>query len=418
MMGRAGIGGTHPATVEAPPGGRLTSKQCLDFIVGCPNGSRIFAFAFSYDLTHILRDLPDKEIYRLLRPELRTLPDQENLPKRLRGPQPIKWEGFKINLISRKLVVSKGSRRRVVWDIFQFFNSSFVTSLRKWKIGTPEELERMAEMKGKRSDFDNQTQDEVRAYCLDECAKMAELASSMIQAHKDVGLTLKAYYGCGSSASAALKKWKIDKAVRTGPASIDRHVASAFFGGRFEKSRAGVIDAPVIYSYDISSAYPYQLANLPELETGKWSHCYDPTDHEIETASAALVRYTLPRVASKSWGPYPFRSDDGSISFPGASGGGWIWGQEFLAGKGFSENRARTKHGCITRNQKKNRSQKSLNCTSIVSSSTRKAKVLCSRVVSIRVTGKPLNQGASTLRFNRGYGQVSSPQDVGPNCSI
>lgn len=333
MLARAGIKGTHPAVIEAEPGGRLTSKQCLDFIVDCPNGSRIFAFAFSYDLTHILRDLPDKEIYRLLRPELRTLPNQEDLPKRLRGPQPIKWEGFKINLISRKLVVSKGGRRRVVWDIFQFFNASFVSTLRTWKIGTLEELQRMAEMKGIRSEFDKQTPEQIRSYCLDECAKMAELASSLIQAHKDVGLQLKAYFGCGSSASAALKKWGIDKMVRTGPASIDRHVASAFFGGRFENSRVGIIDAPIIYSYDISSAYPYQLADLPELETGEWSHCYDPTDHDIESSSCALVRYSLPRVASKSWGPFPFRSDDGSISFPGSSGGGWIWGAEFLAGK-------------------------------------------------------------------------------------
>jgi hypothetical protein len=46
-----------------------------------------------------------------------------------------------------------------------------------------------------------------------------------------------------------------------------------------------------------------------------------------------LVRYSLPDTGCASWGPFPFRLDDGSIAFPRASGGGWIWSAEYLAGK-------------------------------------------------------------------------------------
>lgn len=331
MLARAGIGGTHQAVIEAKPGGRLTSKECLQFIVDCPNGSRIFSFAFSYDLTHIIRDLPNKLIYQLLRPELRTLPPEEQTTRAKRGPQPIVWRGFEINLLSRKLVVKKGKRRRVVWDVFAFFQSKFTTALQLWKVGTKEEIEQMALMKSQRHLFDQLTRPQILAYCYDECAKMAELAKRLLGAHDQAGLKLKAYYGAGSSASAALKMWGIDKEVRQGPPEMDVAVASAFFGGRFENSRIGFIKGP-LWGYDISSAYPYQIADLPCLECGEWVHTHNPAD--LRGATTALVRYSLPRPKRKEpWGPFPFRGDDGSISFPDASGGGWVWMSEYEAGK-------------------------------------------------------------------------------------
>lgn len=331
MLARAGIGGTHKSVIEARPGGRLRSKDCLQFIVDCPNGSRIFSFAFSYDLTHILRDLPNQLIYRLLRPELRTLPREEQTTRSKRGPQPIHWRGFEINLLSRKLVVKKGARRRVVWDVFAFFQSKFTTALELWKVGEPEEIANMVLMKNQRHLFDKLTADEIRNYCFDECAKMAELAQKLLKAHDDAGLKLTAYYGAGSSASAALKMWDIDKAVRFGPPEMDTPVASAFFGGRFENSRIGEIDGP-IWGYDISSAYPYQIADLPCLECGQWEHVTKAS--ALRGATTAVVRYSLPRPKKKEpWGPFPFRSDDGSIAFPDASGGGWVWLSEYKAGK-------------------------------------------------------------------------------------
>ena len=49
----------------------LSTKACLDFILGLPHDARIFAFAFGYDLTKILRMLDNQTIWLLNHPEER-----------------------------------------------------------------------------------------------------------------------------------------------------------------------------------------------------------------------------------------------------------------------------------------------------------------------------------------------------------
>lgn len=328
MMARASIGGRRAKHVEAEEGGRLSTIQCLDFILACPKDATVFAFAFNYDLTHILRDLDNDSLYKLLRPQLR-LPKNDPRPRHKRFPLPIRWNGYSLNFLSRKFVVEKGDRRTVIWDIFAFFQSKFVKALRNWKIGTPEELDRMEGMKDKRGDFDQLESKSVLEYCFDECAKLAELAKKMIQAHKDAGITLRSYYGAGSTASALLKSWGIDEHKRKTPRPMESAVACAFFGGRFENSVIGTIKGPV-YGYDISSAYPYAITFLPCLQCGKWSHT--TRLKRVEKAGAAVVRYSLPETKNPYWGPFPFRLSDGSIAFPSRSGGGWVWKDEFLSG--------------------------------------------------------------------------------------
>lgn len=89
---------------------------------------------------------------------------------------------------------------------------------------------------------------------------------------------------------------------------------------------------PSIWNYDISSAYPYQLYFLPCLVHGKWSKT--KSRKRMTEASNALVHYHLKSSRTFSaWGPFPFREEDGSISFPGQSGGGWVYQAEYLAGE-------------------------------------------------------------------------------------
>jgi hypothetical protein len=299
----------------------LSTKECLDFILALPLAARAFGYSLGYDWTKILKDLPAEALYLLVRPHLR---------QGKRGPKKILWQGYALNMLGTKFTVQhiQSGRRRTVWDIWKFFQGKFVAALENWQV--PGELERMREMKEKRAHFDKESDSEVREYCLEECRCMADLAERLDLAHDAAGLSLTSYFGAGSTASVLLGRFDIASKRGTSPDAMKVPIASAFFGGRFEHSVIGPIPGPV-FSYDISSAYPYQLCGLPCLEHAVWRHTLKR--QTMANARHALVRYSLRDSGITSWGPFPFRLEDGAITFPAESGGGWIWRDEFLAGE-------------------------------------------------------------------------------------
>ena len=308
---------------------RLSTIDCLDFILALPSRTLVVAFSFIYDLTKMFTDLPTKAIHLLFHEELR---------QRVIGDfvvyKPIIWNGYKLNYMNRRLTVGRVDSKRstTVWDIFRFFQTSFVQSLQTWKVGAKEELDAIAAMKDNRATFDTIDREAIHGYCKKECYYLAKLARSLIDAHKDADLELKSYYGAGSTASVFLQRVGIkDKRGET-PESMRVPVASAFFGGRFENSVVGGIAGPV-YSYDISSAYPYQTFSLPCLLCGRWRLVKHPSRASLGRWPYYLVHWHSPLKGSYQhvWGPLPIRTRDGTIVFPLGGQGGWCWGEEFRA---------------------------------------------------------------------------------------
>ena len=354
----------------------LGSGPCLDFILALPIKAKVMGFALGYDWTKCLEDLPNALIYSLFRPEERseqkdtvaaaekasgpivlkappegTIGEKGELltagaKKKRAGPQAVPWKKngrkYFLNLQGTKFTLSANKRTRVVWDIFKFYQGKFVGACEAWKVGTKEERAHMSSMKDKRGEFDREPPEDVRAYCLKECSFMAELAHKLVSAHEheDVQLPLKSFYGAGSSASAMLLAMGVKEKIFPHPIEMHMAVASAFFGGRFENSVVGAIRGTV-YNYDISSAYPYQIYFLPCLEHGRWERGLKGREgrRQIDRVRGALVRYRLnPSNASlkttqTSWGPFPYRTEEGSICFPSESGGGWVYKDEYLAGE-------------------------------------------------------------------------------------
>ena len=311
----------------------LSTKECLDFLLRLPQKQhKIFAFAFQYDLTKILTDLGNRSLYYLFRPELRQRKKNQFL-----GPLFVLWQGYKLNYQAAKFSVQKGNIKIVIWDIFKFYQSKFVGAIQNWKVGNEELWTRMQQMKDQREHFDRLNFGQVKDYCFEECACMAELARKLTEAHEKAGLKLQSYYGAGSSASAMLNVMGIKEQInRDYPEEMKHAVASAFFGGRFENSVIGPIQKE-IHSYDISSAYPYQLFFLPCLLHGKWELTSNEQDLELSDVCHAVVCYELissiDKLEKRGWGPFPFREENGSICFPKRSGGGWVYRDEYLWGK-------------------------------------------------------------------------------------
>lgn len=358
--------------VENPRG--LSTIQCLEFILDLPTRhAKIFAYSFGYDLTKILENLDNHSLFRLVRPELRRI--ERNGRKVL---SPIYWPPnhpkYALNWMNGRFSVKKlegtmvvvdpltggpttkfrWGPARVIHDVWRFFQGKFTAALEDWNVpdrthcedGTTRILSKgerkaildnMREMKDKRANFDRLTSKEIQDYCFEECQYMATLARKLIEAHDKAGIPLKNFFGAGSSAEAMLLvmnvKEHVEKARQENPVPDEVEYAQrcAFFGGRFENGRIGAIPGKV-YGKDISSAYPYQLIDLPCLIHGRWEKTTDRG--AIERARTALVKYKLEEpVVKRAWAPFPFRLKNGSIAFPESSGGGWLWREEYLAGE-------------------------------------------------------------------------------------
>lgn len=316
----------------------LTTEQILPWLVSLPQDCLYIGFSVGYDYTKWFEQLDNFGLYHLVRPETR---------RRGRRITPLLIGDYKVNYIRGQLTISKEKRRVCIWDVWAFFQGTFVDACDKWGVINAAEKAQLKAMKDARPTFSLDKWSEVKDYCQLECRKLAKLGNELRQAHIDAGLPLQSYFGAGSTASALLKRMAIKEFMpHELPEGVRSAVHFAFFGGRFEIDRIGPVAGPV-HSYDIASAYPYQLYQLPCLACGTWEHVTSNVRNAVERASCALVRYTLPECDSLSiknntsanqWGPFPMRTrglrsegiDDGCIVYPSSSGGGWICDQEYL----------------------------------------------------------------------------------------
>lgn len=297
----------------------LSSLRMLHWIVSTLDNCRVFSYGFGYDITHLVRDLPDESIYRLLRPHLRY--EDGKL-------RPIRWHGFQLDWLQGRLTIEHKRRRVVIWDILKFFQQSFVASLKDWGI----DVRHIEVMKAKRASFTAKDMPELRQYCPTECGQLAELARKLLTAHKNAGLVLKSYYGPGSTASVALGQMKVKEFQSDPPEDMLDPIARAFFGGRFEHSHMGIVKP--VYAYDISSAYPYHAYQLPCLAHGKWRWVTRNVEKHLRSCTAALVRYQYRGKTSDVWAPFPHRDLKGNTCYPYANQG-WAWLSEYQAAKPF-----------------------------------------------------------------------------------
>lgn len=338
------------STVENSKG--LTPVEVFEFLLlvkrSVPN-SMLAGFSLGYDYSKWIEGLSPRAIYKIARPESR---------RGKNTPNPVRVNGYAINYLRGRMSVAKlipgehhkwcddeeckgckSSETVTVWDVWGFFQGSFVDACQKWGVIDAKEYEYLREMKLRRSSFTVKDWEEVKAYCGVECQRLARLVTELRKAHLEADIPLASYYGAGSTASSLLKRMGVKDCMPKEELHPELRyaVACAFFGGRFEIGQFGPVRTEC-HSYDIASAYPYHLTGMPCLACGKWRKVKRiPRD-----AKYGFVRYHLPDcaavkakdgVSSMPWGPFPLRLQDGNIVYPVTSGGGWVSLDEYRAGE-------------------------------------------------------------------------------------
>ncbi len=326
-------------------------------LLALPKHALKVAFMFSYDVTKIVEPLPLDVIYRLMRPDLRHTRKGHTRFAR-HGEYGYDWFNGSFTVAGDPDAKKRFRKSTKVWDVFRFFQCSFVAALENWDMGTAEDRARILGMKDKRGKVSfSEDPEKVRAYCRSECLLLARMMRKVHDACEAAGIELLRYDGAGAIASALLRKNGVG-AMRgaKGPpypivgarrkllargspqhVELDDAILSAFAGGRFEGSGIGLVRKDV-HESDVSSAYPYAQVFHPCLKCGTWRRISARVGMtaEVEAARLALCHFRVLPLRSRkehanmAWGPLPCRLESGSIAF-GFDFTGWAWKPEFLA---------------------------------------------------------------------------------------
>lgn len=283
----------------------LTLDRIIPWMVNAARGRLCAGFYFDYDANQIIRQLPGI------------------IQGQLAANGSVSWQRWRFRHVpSKRFMVSDGRASATIWDVSGWAQCSFVKLCDQWQLGTDAERARVRAMKARRGTFEDATERELVDYTTLECALLAEWVERVIKLHEDCDIQLRAYSGPGSTASAMMRAhgWTPPDV----PDVVNRIADAAYFGGRSEISCIGPVEGP-IYSYDVNSAYPRAISQLPEIRGARW---FRARTHVPGAWGFYRVRWR--QRATSAWGLFPMRGatlPDGhrsvSLLYP-TIGDGWF----------------------------------------------------------------------------------------------
>jgi DNA polymerase type B, organellar and viral len=270
------------------------------------------SFSFGYDVNMILKDLSERALYVL------------------HEKGTVYWRDYHIEHVPRKWITIRrtGWPQVKIFDVFLFFNCKFGIALRKYKVGTNSDLDRIDTGKEERPNFTWSNIDEIELYWETELKYGVELMDKLREIIYGAEYFITSWHGPGALASYALNQhnvqWAMDKGVEL---PVNEAARYAMFGGRFQAFQAGYYEG-TIYDRDINSAYAYAFSRLPNLATGKWRYNPYPDRESVRNQRMGLyhIRFFERRGLSQ-FNPLPHREHSGEVCFPSRTEG-WFHASE------------------------------------------------------------------------------------------
>jgi hypothetical protein len=283
----------------------LSAYEIFNFLFELPEGHNYVVYGASYDFNMWAYHLGQKHWINLVT-------TNETV-----------WGGYKIKWIDRKyfhIIRLSTGRSRKVYDVVAWYQKPFVSTLETWSIGTPEDWALIRRMKKLRGDFVNVDPEEIERYCWLECELLVKLVDSLLKAIQETPYRIRGLYGPGVLAEAIFMHHKIKQYM--GPYN-EEIALQAYYGGRFDTAFFGWFEN--LHGYDIRSAYPDQIRNLPCLKHAIWVACKDPFKYPH-----GMYRVKWDVGIDCLYPPFPYRDSTGCIWYLYA-GQGWYHADEVRA---------------------------------------------------------------------------------------
>lgn len=213
-----------------------------------------------------------------------------------------------------------------IWDVFGFFQESFVGVMGKWLGLKHPHYELIKKMKGLRGDFENVEQREINAYNQAELSCLVELMEKVWSGIDGLGLKCLRWDGAGAVAASMFRAHKIRDYKSDIFEPVREAVRTAYAGGRIELCKIGTYHGNV-YDYDVNSAYPAVMHSCPCLAHGVWRHGGPDT---APPRGFTLVHLRFDFNPGQRFYPLFYRTRHMQISYP-QQGEGWYWFPEYEA---------------------------------------------------------------------------------------
>jgi hypothetical protein len=224
-----------------------------------------------------------------------------------------------------------------ICDVGSFFQQSFMKTLTEWRKQDPlfctdEEFNKVAKGKLKRATA--KLDDEMLEYNVLECDLLARVMPSIDFGFRSFNVVLnrRQWIGPGQAAQKWLRSIKAPtaKAIRLKVPDWARDAArQTYFGGWFETFMSGHVPGTT-WEYDVNSAYPSAIANLPCLLHGRWTQGKG-SDFTVPKRGLLMVKAWV--TGKDPWvGAMLHRTKDGKVLRPHQTSG-WYWWHELIAAK-------------------------------------------------------------------------------------
>jgi hypothetical protein len=325
------------------PDGRLSIGEALDFIceIKARNSKAVVViFGGSYDVTHIFT-------YALTREQILELTGK-HLLRRALDIEIDQWT-YRIDYRPRKCLtirrwarghdrykVNKRGQRVMtphlsvqVWDVWGFFQDSFVGVLEKW-LPDDADYEMIKTRKGERNIFDRREIEDIKVYNAAELRCLVRVMEKVKSAIADLDLKITRWDGAGAIAAAMMKHHRVKDHMRQPPPEVFDAARIAYSGGHIEVCKMGYHNGQV-HHYDVNSSYPNEFRTLPSLADGEWKH-----GKGNPPPGFTIVRLSYSFARGREFYPLFFRAKDGSILYP-RHGCGWYWMPEFETAQKYHE---------------------------------------------------------------------------------
>lgn len=288
--------------------GHLATVEILDYLCdACSSKAINVIYGGSYDFNHWLRDIPMDIVDTIYHSE----------------GEYVSWCGYELSWMpGRKMCIRRDGETITIYDTISFFQCPFIKACDDY-LGEYDGRDILVREKARRSEFTVSDLPTTIKYNNLELELLVQLITELRRRLDRVGLRISRWDSPGAIASAILKREKIQNYMATNtPQPVKIATQYAYSGGRFEVVRHGA-DISDCYEYDINSAYPSALTNVPNLRGGMWKH-YDgdcgQKDFALYKVEAVTHRRDIPAVVVH-------RSRNGAISYP-THATNWIWSPE------------------------------------------------------------------------------------------